>query len=79
VQFKVMHPLRGGGKALLQTWLADADIQINGTRPWDLVVHQPRFYARVLRGGSLGVGESYMDGDWDSAQLDRLLTCALGA
>ncbi len=79
MQFKVMHPLRGGGKALLQTWLADADIQINGTRPWDLVVHQPRFYGRVLRGGSLGVGESYMDGDWDSAQLDRLLTCALGA
>ena len=39
--------------------LARADVRIGGDRPWDLTVHNDRFYARALR-GSLGVGESYI-------------------
>ena len=33
-------------------------------------VHNPSFFARVLNGGNLGLGESYMDGDWDMAEGD---------
>lgn len=51
--------------------LARADIQINGGRPWDITVHRDEFYSRVLRNGSLGLGESYMDGWWDSPALDQ--------
>ena len=51
--------------------LADADIAVGGGRPWDLVVHDPRFYKRVVTSGSMGLGESYMDGWWDSAALDQ--------
>src|SRR3990167_5385244 len=54
-----------------QQILANADIQINGGRPWDIVVHDDRFYHRVLSQGSLGLGESYMDGWWDSGHLDE--------
>jgi len=43
--------------------LAVADIQINGTRPWDIQVHDARFFSRVLASGALGFGESYME-DW---------------
>jgi len=38
----------------------------------EIVVHDKRLYARVLRDGSLGLGEAYMDGWWDCEHLDRL-------
>ncbi|MBB5207926.1 cyclopropane fatty acyl phospholipid synthase [Chiayiivirga flava] len=53
--------------------LAHADVRTDGARPFDLRVHDEGFYARVLAQGSLGFGESYMDGAWDSADLDELL------
>ncbi len=51
--------------------LQRADIKINGPRPWDINMHNPRTYRRVLMHGSLGLGESYMNGWWDSAALDE--------
>jgi len=50
-----------------------ADININGKNPWDIQVHNPKFYSRLLVGGSLAFGESYMDGWWDVKQLDELM------
>ena len=58
----------------LGTWLQQADIRINGPRPWDLQLNHPRLYGRVLRRWSLGLGEAYMDGDWDCEQLDEFFT-----
>jgi cyclopropane-fatty-acyl-phospholipid synthase len=52
--------------------LDKAGIQINGPHPWDLQVHHPRMYTRAMSQGTLGLGESYMDGDWDCAALDEL-------
>jgi hypothetical protein len=52
--------------------LALAGVCLNGREPWDLQVYDPRFYRRVLAQGSLGIGESYMDGWWDAAALDQL-------
>ncbi len=62
-----------------QRILSYADIAINGNRPWDLQVHNPYFYKRVLTHGSLGLGESYMDGWWDSQQLDQFFDHLLQA
>jgi cyclopropane-fatty-acyl-phospholipid synthase len=53
---------------------ADSDVQVDGPRPTDIHVHDPRFYQRVLAQGSLGMGESYMDGWWDAEDLDGFLT-----
>jgi len=36
-------------------------------------VHDPRTYARVLREGSIGLGESYADGWWDADDLTAFL------
>ena len=47
------------------------DIQVNGSRSWDPQIHNKLFYARVLSGGSLGLGESYMDGWWDCKAPDQ--------
>lgn len=57
--------------------LVGSDVKINGSRPWDIQVHDERFFQRVLGHGTLGVGESYMDGWWDCDQLDEMLTRVL--
>ncbi len=59
--------------------LAHADIQINGSRPWDIQVHNDLFFNRVARQGSLGLGESYMDGWWDAKNLDQFFYKILSA
>ena len=62
-----------------QTLLAAADIRIDGTRPWDLSVHDSRMARRVLLHGSLGAGEAYMDGWWDCERVDELFTRLMDA
>jgi Ni/Co efflux regulator RcnB len=59
--------------------LALADVRIDGERPWDMQVHDPRVFGRLLALGSLGLGDSYMDGDWDTGDLDGLLFRLLDA
>lgn len=58
-------------KERAQALLRTADIQIDGTRPWDVTIYNDKIYRRVALGGSLAVGESYMDGWWDTPALDQ--------
>jgi cyclopropane-fatty-acyl-phospholipid synthase len=59
--------------------LHGAGIHPGGGAPADPVVHDERFFARVLSQGSLGLGESYMDGWWDVESLDGMIVKLLGA
>lgn len=59
--------------AALCRLFAKADIHFNGSRPWDIQVHSSDAYRRIQLKGSLGLGESYMDGSWDAEQLDETL------
>ncbi|WP_340103617.1 cyclopropane fatty acyl phospholipid synthase [Rhodohalobacter sp. 8-1] len=63
----------------IQELLVQADICLNGDRPWDLTVHDNRFYDRVIRHGSIGLGEAYMDGWWDAEELDEFFCKLLRA
>jgi cyclopropane-fatty-acyl-phospholipid synthase len=58
---------------LVREALAEAGIVVGGPDPWDIVVHDDRFYQRLLRDGTLGFGESYMEGWWDSPVLDQTI------
>ena len=58
---------------VIRDLLARGGVTVGGDAPWDIQVHDPRLYARVLRDGTLGVGESYVDGWWDSPALDQML------
>ncbi|MBN2700460.1 MAG: cyclopropane fatty acyl phospholipid synthase [Methylothermaceae bacterium] len=60
-------------KERVASLLEEADIHIDGGRPWDIRVHDPRFFQRVLADTSMGFGESYMDGWWDCERLDELI------
>lgn len=56
-----------------------AGIAINGSRPHDLQVNNPRVYRRILTKWSLGFGEAYIDGDWESDRVDELICRLLSA
>ena len=60
-------------KSFISDLLAQIDVQIGGSRPWDIQVHDERLYNRVMTQGSLGLGEAYMDGWWDSEAVDQFL------
>lgn len=69
--------MSGKAKNIVERLLAQADIRINGDRPWDIKIHNENVFKRVLLEGSVGIGEAYMDGWWDAEQLDELLARAL--
>ena len=72
---------RRGGLAgdRIQALFARAGIAINGPNPWDIQIHDERVYGRVLAQGSLGLGEAYMDGDWDCIALDEFFVRVISA
>ncbi len=59
-------------KRAVEALLREAGVGINGPDPWDIQVHDDRFYGRALRHGDLGLGESYVAGWWDCERLDEL-------
>ncbi|WP_227368666.1 cyclopropane fatty acyl phospholipid synthase [Halomonas sp. M20] len=69
-------------RRIVENLLEGSGIALNGDNPWDIQVHHPDFFSRVLRQGSLGFGEAYMDGWWECERIDemayRLLRHGLG-
>lgn len=59
--------------------LSRAGITVNGPAPSDIQVKHPDFFKRVLREGSLGLGESFMDGWWECERLDIFFNNVLRA
>jgi cyclopropane-fatty-acyl-phospholipid synthase len=65
-------PSQSRFQATIEELLANADVQLNGDRPWDVQVHNDTLYKRLLSEGSIAAGESYMDRWWDCDRLDEL-------
>ncbi len=70
---------RDKAETVVRELFEHADIAIGGTRPGDIIIHDPRFYDRLLRDKSIGLGESYMDGWWEASALDVFIEKALRA
>jgi cyclopropane-fatty-acyl-phospholipid synthase len=60
-------------ESIIRNLFAQVGISVGGDAPHDPRVHDPRFYRRLLRDGSLGLGESYVDGWWDAESVDAFL------
>ena len=60
-------------KNLAEELLNLAGIKINGNNPWDIQIHDERFYKRVITQAELGLGESYMDKWWDAKKIDEFI------
>ena len=59
--------------------LQRARIRVNGAAPWDLQLRDAATWRRMMAHGTLGFGESYMDGQWDCERLDELVCRLLRA
>ena len=68
-----LAPSRSRAHARIEELLNLGGVRIDGDAPTDLRVHDSRLYARILAHGSLGLGEAYMDGWWDTDSLDGFL------
>lgn len=66
-------------EGIIRDLLAKAEVVVNGSNPWDIQIHNPNFYNRVLRQATLGFGESYMDGWWDCEAIDVMVAKLLKA
>jgi cyclopropane-fatty-acyl-phospholipid synthase len=60
-------------KQKITSLFQEAGITVQGDKAWDIQIHDERFYNRVLMKWSLGFGEAYMDGWWDTKALDQLI------
>ncbi len=60
-------------KELVEEMFSRAGVAINGPNPWDIQIGEERFYARLLRDKSLGLGEAYMEGLWSCEQVDEFI------
>ncbi|MDE1981706.1 MAG: cyclopropane fatty acyl phospholipid synthase [Betaproteobacteria bacterium] len=64
----------------IQALLEPAGVRLNGSHPWDPQIHRPdAFHQKLFSRWSLGLGESYMDGDWDCERLDEFFNRVLWA
>ncbi|MGM0932344.1 MAG: cyclopropane fatty acyl phospholipid synthase [Bacteroidota bacterium] len=59
-------------KTAVQNLLQEAGIEINGKQSWDILVKNENFYQAVFSRGSLGFGETYMEGWWECRALDKM-------
>lgn len=79
--FEAASPAKRGERAesVVRELFDHAGIEIGGGGPGHMIVHDERFYERMLRDKSIGLGESYMDGWWDTDALDVLIDKMLRA
>lgn len=66
-------------RSFFEERLARADVHLDGGRPWDPGVHDERLFDHVLRSGTLGLGDAYVEGWWDCERLDELVARVLRA
>lgn len=59
--------------------LSNAEIEFNGSHSFDIQVKNNNIFKRLLANGSLGLGESYMDGWWECENIDELIEKILNA
>ena len=64
-------------KKLVGKLLSTADIKVNGPRDFDIQILNREAYKRIWDDPSVGGGESYMDGWWECARLDKLFYRAM--
>jgi cyclopropane-fatty-acyl-phospholipid synthase len=75
--FKSFEKLSGGFLEIVcprETYtFGDADAELQAMA----VIHDERFFLRALTGADIGIGESYMDGDWTTPDLVSLVRVAV--
>ena len=66
-------------RGFIENLLSKAGLKLNGQNPWDMQVRDSRVFDRIVTEGSLGLGESYMQGLWDCPRLDEFFNRVVSA
>lgn len=72
--YVVIYIVQKPVKARIISRLKQAGIQVNGTEPCDIIVHNDRLFHRMVHEGTLGMAEAYLEGWWDCEKLDECLS-----
>jgi len=75
----LLAPGTGWARRHVADLLRPAGLTLDGPRACDPQIRRTRAYWRVLFGGTLGAGESFVAGDWDCAALDEFTARLLAA
>lgn len=59
-------------RAAVARLAAMGDVTLGGDRPWDLRVHDDRAYRRFLVEGTVGFGDSYVEGWWRCDDVEEM-------
>ncbi|TVP77952.1 MAG: class I SAM-dependent methyltransferase [Puniceicoccaceae bacterium] len=70
---RMLRRMRGGRIEITFPSGATARVGHGEASPVGMHIRRVAFFKKVLSGGSVGFGESYVDGDWDTPELSRLL------
>ncbi len=60
-------------KKVCEELFAECNVKINGAAASDIIVHDERIFAAIIRNGTLGLGESYMQGWWDCDDIPEMM------
>jgi cyclopropane-fatty-acyl-phospholipid synthase len=78
IDYKIEEEVKmASAESIIRELLAPTGVEINGSKPWDIQVHQPALFDRVLRDATLGLGEAYVEGWWDCQAIDQFITRVL--
>lgn len=73
--FKRLQQLQSASLRLEETWCDQTyDFGADHSSPTVFYIHSAGFYHKLIKGGSIGAAESYIDGDWDTPDLTQALT-----
>lgn len=70
---RMLKNLHGGQIELTLPSGACKVVGRGGTFPIEMTIRRASFFKKVISAGSVGFGESYVDGDWDTPHLSKLL------
>lgn len=77
----VMAALRRMTAGCLRMELPGGSIEQLGTPGADIsasmVIRSPEFFRKVMLYGDVGFGEAYVDGDWDTPSIERVISWAI--
>lgn len=77
--FSFLFYSNNNSKLYSEKLLKQANVKIDGENSSDIIVHNENLYPVVMQYGSLGLGEAYMNGWWDSPELDQFFYKILSA
>ena len=68
-----IFPFRSTDAYFTRKAFEECGVITNGQNPWDPTIKDSRFYQRIKRHGSVGLGDSYMENWWECEDIAGMI------